>query len=187
MAGHRFLRGNLRGANHGLGAPILALILAAACAAPPSSPPELATGSVSPDSVEDDACNSIELRTPSGSRVDLTGSWRAVESVHYVRQVGGCVWWVALSDVAGQELGGSGVLIFHGGLRPDFTLRGEWMYVLRPPFSNAPPRGTATFIIDVSFVDGVETINLRQADPVEDEGPYESATLTYEGPLPPTR
>jgi hypothetical protein len=126
-------------------------------------------------------CAPIDLRSPSGVRVDLTGTWRGGQNVHYVRQDGSCVWWISLSDFPGQEVGAQVMAMFRGELSSDFTLRGEWMSVVRPPAISDPRRGIVVFEIEFETGAGSESLVLHGTSQA---GPYQADTLTYVGPLP---
>jgi hypothetical protein len=160
---------------------VLALTLAA-CG--PSLEPSVVQ-SPSPGEPAAETCPPINLVTPGGSRVDLTGTWRGEQAVHYVRQVGSCVWWIALSDYPGRELGAQYMVVFRGDIAADFTLTGEWMdVVFRPGISNQR-RGFVTFDVATETVSGDETLVLRSTTTAEQgAGPYASVTLEYFGPLP---
>lgn len=93
------------------------------------------------------------------------------------------MWWIALSDFPGQEVGAQVMVMFRGALSSDFTLRGEWMSVVRPPFSSDPRHGIVVFEIEFETAAGSETLVLRGTS---DFGPYQAVTLTHVGPLPPS-
>lgn len=137
------------------------------------------------------SCSPIELRTPGGSRVDLTGTWRGRSAIHYVRQSGTCVWWIALSDFPGEPAGSAHSITFHGQLRQDFTLAGEWAFVVRPIMPGTPPSNLepVTFSIEFDEVGGEEVVILRgpgagpnTGGPVVDF--YAAISLERVGPLP---
>jgi hypothetical protein len=161
----------------------LALLLVLAACTNGSTPnPSASTGPVASNPASAvAACAPLDLRSPSGARVDLTGTWRGGQNVHYVRQEGGCVWWISLSDFPGQEVGAQVMAMFRGELSSDFTLRGEWMSVVRPPFISDPRHGIVVFEIEFETGAGSETVILRGTSQA---GPYQADTLTYVGPLP---
>ena len=69
-----------------------------------------------------------------------------------VRQVGRCVWWIALSDFPGEAPGAEFTLTFRGDIGSDFILSGEWAFVVRPNSPGAPDRpneGRSTFTIEI--------------------------------------
>jgi hypothetical protein len=137
------------------------------------------------------ACSPIELRTPGGARVDLTGTWRGRGAVHHIRQSGSCVWWIALSDFPGLPAGSAYSITFHGQIQQDFTLVGEWAFVVRPITPGTPPSGMerVTLTIDVDATSGEEEIVLRGPGGGPDTGGpvvdfYDAITMERVGPLP---
>jgi hypothetical protein len=154
----------------------------------PMSPP---TGSASPaaqfSAPAAAACAPVELRLPSGARVNLTGTWQGAGRATFVRQLGSCVSWFALSNSPNRELGSDEMITFHGQVAADFTLSGEWTWILRHPNAPGPFGDSVTFEIDSAIVDGEETLVLRSTTtvpPSDGGGPYGAATLEYAGPLP---
>lgn len=136
------------------------------------------------------ACDPVDIRTPSGARIDLTGTWRGAQTLVYLRQESSCVWWMAISDFPGEALGSRILLVFEGNIYSDLTLRGEWMAIVKPLELLWPPRGATTFKIEVDDSGGTEAVVLRSLEPApltaSDARPYTDVTLTYVGPLPPT-
>lgn len=137
------------------------------------------------------SCGPIELRTPGGSRVDLTGTWRGRGAVHYVRQLGTCVWWIALSDIPGEPAGSAFSISFRGQVRQDFTLVGEWAFVVRPIIPGIPASAPqpVTFTIDVDVSGGEDALILQgPGGGIDTGGPvvgfYDAITLERVGPLP---
>jgi hypothetical protein len=163
---------------------IIATMALAACSgrSASTSPPFSGNGNPSPSGLA--PCDPVDIRTSSGTRIDLTGTWRGGQTVVYVRQEADCVWWMALSDYPDEALGSRSILVFRGNIHQDFTLRGEWMALVKP--TEWPPRGSTTFEID----DGgaTEAVILRSLEPVPmldvEARPYTSVILTYVGPLP---
>lgn len=79
---------------------------------------------------------------------------------------------------------------FRGEIGSDFTLRGSWMWIIRPMALGGPLAGSVAFEIDLPTVNGQETLVLRSttaASQNEGGGPYGAATLEYAGPLPPSQ
>jgi hypothetical protein len=161
----------------------VAIVLLAACSSSasgttsPIASVDAASGSTALD------CRPLDLRKPNGELLDLTGTWEGAATVHYVRQIGECVWWIALSDWPSQELGDFYSITFAGRLHQDLTLQGEFAAILRPNLGGVPisPGGRVTFAIDLSE----EPIRMRQVAPVEPTaGGYVDVTLGYVGPLP---
>jgi hypothetical protein len=75
-------------------------------------------------------CQSIDLRTPAGEALDLTGTWEGGAMVHHVRQTGDCVWWIAYGTWPGLALGETGTLVFASRLASDFTVRGRFEHIV---------------------------------------------------------
>jgi hypothetical protein len=151
----------------------------------PASPAPAAQASVPAAA----ACAPLDLRLPSGAELDLTGTWEGARSVTFVRQVGSCVSWIALSDNPNQELGAWAMSTFRGDIGSDFTLSGAWTWIVRPIGLVGPMGGSVTFEIELGTVTGEETLVLRSttaASQGEGGGPYGAATLEYAGPLPPS-
>lgn len=93
------------------------------------------------------------------------------------------MWWILLGT---DREGTHPALAFRGELASDFTLTGEWMSVVRPPFIADPWSGYVTF--DIEFGSDGEVNRLVSSEAELEEGgigPYAGATLTYEGALPP--
>jgi hypothetical protein len=164
------------------------LSLMSACAGQPEVTSEASASPVltgTPNPSGPAPCEPLDLRTPSGDRIDLTGTWRGAQTLVYVRQEANCVWWMALSDYPDEALGSRNMLLYRGNLYPDFTLRGDWMHLMKP--SEFPQSGSTTFEIDTD-IGGIETIVLRSTEPdfasLADARPYGGVTLTYVGPLP---
>lgn len=164
------------------------------CTAYSSAGPDTSADGSAPVSPVSSTCSPIELRTPGGSRVDLTGTWRGRSAVHYVRQSGSCVWWIALSDIPGEPAGSAHSITFHGQIRQDFTLVGEWAFVVRPIMPGTPPSAMepVTFSIEVDGVGGQEAVIIQgpgagpnTGGPVADF--YAAITLERVGPLPVSR
>jgi hypothetical protein len=155
------------------------------CTAPGSSPS--ASAPANPSAAASAAaqlqdCSPIELRTPQGVFVDLTGAWTGGSTIHDVRQLGDCVWWVGRSDWPNEELGSLWALVFSGHLHPDFTLSGEWVEVYRTSAAGGGGhRGLVAFDIEVQVVDGQEVIVLHRDNTAQlgDQGNFYTAdTLT---------
>lgn len=119
-----------------------------------SAPPSAA--SPPPSSASGPACPDVDLRTQSGERLDLTGTWLteregARGGIYYVHQVGSCVWMAGGFDdtdnPADSPLSYVTVVI-SGQIEPDFTIVGEWSDV-RVQFPNmAMGYGSLVLAID---------------------------------------
>ncbi|MGH2463383.1 MAG: hypothetical protein ACRDFZ_07175 [Candidatus Limnocylindria bacterium] len=86
-------------------------------------------------------CREIDLRTPQGQRVDLTGEWtggrwfsgRSAGERTFILQLGDCVW-ISISDSrfhANPERGSSLLGVLHGHVSSDFAITGDLVTILR--------------------------------------------------------
>lgn len=152
-------------------AALLVLSMLAACA----TTGEPAGASPSPISSAEAGfagCLPIDLLLPSGEHLDLTGTWVGGSTIHHVRQVDDCVWWVGVSDLPGEAPGESWMSSFQGHLTSDFTLSGIWadVYTNR---SGSLHEGRTTFVIQTTTVDGADSILLQEDDSaVREHGIY---------------
>jgi hypothetical protein len=107
------------------------------------------------------SCETLELRDPSGARIDLSGEWSANDEGQYkLKQVGDCLTWVGLSFFEDQSLGDSWITTFRGRIRTDRTISGEFLDV----FSTAPGSGTLELLIaDEADAYGGLTLTLTKA------------------------
>jgi hypothetical protein len=152
----------------------------------PASPGASAAQASAPTAA---ACAPVDLRRPSGEALDLTGTWQGARSVTFVRQVGSCVSWIALSNNPNQELGAWAMSTFRGDIGSDFTLSGAWTWIVRPLGVPGQMGGSVTFEIELATVNGEETLVLRSTTTAPQGGgggPYGAATLERAGPLPPS-
>jgi hypothetical protein len=140
------------------------LIACATTEVPPSIPPSPTASA----EVGFAGCVPIDLLLPSGERLDLTGTWVGGSTIHHVRQVGDCVWWVGISDLPGEAPGESWLNSFQGHLKPDFTLSGVWADVFTDLSGNLH-EGRTTYRIEMTEVEGAESIVLEQDDALPDE------------------
>jgi hypothetical protein len=131
-------------------ASVAVLVVVTACASPaasvdpsPSEPAEPATP---------DACRPIDLRAPSGERVDLTGTWQETGGgpFYIVDQNADCVWIIGAflrhEDVEGFAMWET--FVFDGNLRPDFTLQGRSVF-LNLPGQTRDYSGTFAMTLDL--------------------------------------
>ena len=113
-------------------------------------------------------CSTLDLRTPSGESIDLTGTWvtefwspRA--GTYYLQQIGNCLWWAGGFPLATDDptFGPTGnwITVFRGVIRNDLTIVGNWTDVHREcttatvlvcygPPSRPGTGGTITLLID---------------------------------------
>jgi hypothetical protein len=155
------------------------------------TPPTAESSFASPIPSSAARCEVFQLSSPQGNRIDLTGIWNGRGARHYVRQLGDCVWWFALSDIPGDPPGSAFSITFRGEIRPDFTLVGEWAFVVKPSRPDAPPveLDSITFSIEFDDIGGEEAVIIKGpgADATTG-GPvanfYSAITLERVGPLP---
>jgi hypothetical protein len=113
---------------------VAAIVVLSACT-PAGSTPSLAPTS-SPQTGTSD-CPNIDLRSPSGERVALTGTWvtereGARSGVYFVHQVGECVWFAGSFPWPGDASHGPlgfVTVVFRGRVRSDFSITGDWIDV----------------------------------------------------------
>lgn len=165
----------------------LAVILAACGAIPLASPLE-SGASVPSEAVGTTSCQPIELLTPSGQQLDLTGTWSGDSALFFVAQEGDCVAWEELSQ--GPELGSRFRRVFSGRLATDFTVAGTFVVTYASPQWVVPgagfvvPRsGEAEYQVSIE-VDGLEeTITLTgPSRESTDFGVFETVTLIQMSP-----
>ncbi|MEK6191452.1 MAG: hypothetical protein AABM41_03895 [Chloroflexota bacterium] len=108
--------------------------LVTACAAVPSASPSAAEPSATTAAVSGlpPGCETIDLRSPTGERIDLNGEWTGsatlfnASEVALLNEVGGCVY----GSVTGVDPDGSEVISnLSGRLSSDFTIEFEVVIV----------------------------------------------------------
>lgn len=84
------------------------------------------------------ACPDIDLRTPSGDRIALSGTWVTEREgtragIYYLHQVGECLWFAGgfppPGDPDSQGPLGFQTVVFKGRLQSDFSITGDWIDV----------------------------------------------------------
>lgn len=140
---------------HACGGLLLLMVLAACQLPTPSATSEpTASRRTSGAAVE---CPDIDLRTPAGARVDLTGTWTtgsvdAGSRVMYeLHQEGECLWGRAYSAFGGQEPTESFDIILVGTVRSDLTVELDLLELgLGNPFGY-PAFGRASATLEIEF------------------------------------
>lgn len=139
------------------------------------------------------ACELIQLISPQGDPVDLTGTWDGGVFLHHVRQVGDCVSWIGYARWPGTEPGELATITFFGRAAADFSVAGTWTTIVRPDAVDAyyppSPDGPVRFLIEFDPELGtVSELVLTGYDPgLVSLGfpiPYPSQVLRWVGPLP---
>jgi hypothetical protein len=106
----------------------LGVLLATQIAACSSTPPS-ESGAPAESQIASTACDAarLDLRSPTGRPVNLTGAWRANDGgIYHLQQEGGCIYWLGQSDAPGSELGVEWTNVFVGSVHDDFTITGSW-------------------------------------------------------------
>jgi hypothetical protein len=155
-----------------------------ACGLSASSDAGLSEGpEVSSGAAVTQACASIDLRTPSGDGLDLTGTWSGDGALFFVAQDGDCVHWEELSGTEGGPLGERFRRVFSGTLREDFTVSGTFgMIYVQPgwivpaPGYDVPRSGEAVYEV-VFDEEGAPTLEGPARESV-DYGAFETVVLT---------
>jgi hypothetical protein len=109
---------------------------------------------------EEVRCQAVNLLTPKGERIDLTGTWRGHDrGTYFIRQSGSCVWWVGLSNDTGGLQGPTPdwTRAFFGTLSSTFQLRGSYADV---PWGSGFGYGPLEWLLYIDEVDGVEAVTL---------------------------
>jgi hypothetical protein len=144
---------------------LVLVALLAACSASVGATDSEPSATSSAAAVADRACNPIDLRTPSGQRIDLTGTWKGYETLHFVRQYGDCVWWEELTALQDEPLGNIYRSVFFGRLQTDFTLVGQWADIYTGILPNGAPvipsNGEAVWEIIIESEGTAEVTTLR--------------------------
>jgi hypothetical protein len=144
------------------------LLVLAGCIA--SAPAGVSVGPAADASPREGKCTPVELRTPSGTLIDLTGTWFGVDDQTYYSflQIGRCMW--------ASSTGGPHVfdqvriccqeLMLHGTLASDFTIGVDFAYVPLDCTPGGPDCrgevGTATLMIEIENGPDGEVITLHK-------------------------
>jgi hypothetical protein len=118
---------------------------------PSASPSEAALSGLPP------GCGPIELRGPSGKRVELDGQWIEVDRVGepmtwWIRTQGDCVWGNGLADV--ETLGPHQVQGLSGVIGSDFVITGE-ILMLGPSDEATTPYSPLRMLIEFGAADEI--------------------------------
>lgn len=148
---------------------VVAVLGLAACTL--GSPAPSAVPSPTPNESPAEAsttCDELNLRTPTGRQLDLTGTWELadVPIVRLVRQIGDCVWWEEFDAVPGEPRAQVYRRVYFGTLQSDLTITGHFgdiFYV--SAFDPAGEFcvqlfGRATWRVDITVSGGDDLITL---------------------------
>jgi hypothetical protein len=158
--------------------------LLTACAAVPSPSPSAAEPSASApvEAGLPPGCETIDLRSPTGERIDLTGEWAGTgilagesESA-WLQQIGDCVYGSVVGSYVTGELSEGTITNLSGRVGVDFRIGFETVIVSQPQFF---PLGTySTMVMRIEW-DADGRIRLR-----EDREPGEAAGRCVQGYCP---
>jgi hypothetical protein len=165
------------------------MLVLVGCGAASPSPAESVSPGPSVVGAPPADCGTSNLVSPSGDRLDLTGTWQGGVMVHHVRQTGDCVSWIGYGTWPGTELGEIGTLVFLGRLAPDFSVRGQFTWIVgleNPNNAYGLPGQGRHLEFEVVFDDaGKPTTLVRDAPPAVTPSDFEYYDeLQYVGPLP---
>jgi len=112
-------------------------------------------------------CGPIDLRTPSGERVDLDGTWIEVDTpgatpaTWWIRTLGDCVWGVGKVDEFPENPGPDTVQHLRGKVRTDFVIEGE-IVLVGPAVATAIAATAYARVELIIEFDEAGLINLRE-------------------------
>jgi hypothetical protein len=164
-----------------------ALMIGCTSSSSPGSegPSQVGSNLTAPDPA--DTCRPIDIRSPTGERIDLTGTWEGGVFIHHVRQIGDCVWWIGYGRWPGTEPGELATLTFFGRLATDFTVAGVFATIVRPDspayYFPGPSSGSVAFDIGFDSETGAAT-TLTRVGAGRTDAEYPSEVLRLVGPLP---
>jgi hypothetical protein len=130
------------------------------------SPTPVATPNASAAAVE--VCPRLDLRAPTGQRLDLGGRWLANDGGSYfLSQDESCLFWMGQSPPSGDvPAGGNWTNVFSGRILSSFVVAGPWSDVPAGAAASAN-HGTLTLGIDFFDLDSVTwpALVLQSQDP----------------------
>jgi hypothetical protein len=114
--------------------PGIVLLLSLVACATPGAPTDIPAPSRSAPGIGAQNCATIDLRSPSGNEIDLTGTWMTEKEgvrggLYHFQQSGECIWFAGAID-PGVEVGDIAldlpVVVFAGRMGTDLTVAGRW-------------------------------------------------------------
>lgn len=94
-------------------------------------------------------CPDLDLLDPSGSAVDLTGTWQANDfGLYDLHQDGSCLYWLGMSRYADSEPGEYWTNVLYATIRTDFSIAGHWGSVPHLPESDL---GNGEITLEIGF------------------------------------
>ena len=137
--------------------------------APPTESPAAEAGNLPP------GCEPINLRSPAGEAVDLTGVWIQDEEEGrqparwWIRALGDCIWGTGTYDVYTEDVHADSVQVLQGRVGNDFVIEGT-IVLLGPHLSFATPEYFSEVRLLIEF-DQASEITLREDRIPGVEGP----------------
>ncbi len=117
------------------------------------------------DQAPDTACSPIDLGSPGGNPLDLTGFWRANDLGYYnMYQQDSCLHWLGQSQNAGEVRGESWTNVFIGSIESDFTVTGRWGDVPYAEILTGNDAGSVTMAIEFGGSGAAESPFLKVTD-----------------------
>jgi len=136
---------------------------------PPTESPAAEAGNLPP------GCEPINLRSPAGEAVDLTGVWIQDEEEGrqparwWIRALGDCIWGTGTYDVYTEDVHADSVQVLQGRVGNDFVIEGT-IVLLGPHLSFATPEYFSEVRLLIEF-DQASEITLREDRIPGVEGP----------------
>ena len=158
-----------------------AILLVGLAACTPSKPQPSSLPDPSKQAAAAD-CPAINLRSPAGVQVGLTGTWRSNDTgLYYLNKDRACLSWLGQSQYLGEEPGWGWTQVFIGSVHPDFTISGTWNDV---PYRHADNLGRGEITLRIEFDDSgpVEQIYLEA---IGGTGGFGGFRWVLENSLPP--
>lgn len=110
----------------------MVLLIGSGCARSPEAPVDVQPSAASSTGPGNALCPEIDLRSPTGDRVDLNGEWEQRISDDqppvrwWVRQIGSCVWAVTMSpEFPDEQIQGFDLQALRGEIDASFTIGAE--------------------------------------------------------------
>ena len=127
----------------------------------PASSDAQGIGSGTPGDAAVGRCAPVDLRTPTGERIDLTGTWVTEKEGTRgggIRQIGDCLWWSGGYPDPSEDAGRSyyQINVFRGTIDTDFTVDGEWAD-LRQSVVEVPLGGGGRSSLAIEFTTAGDT------------------------------
>lgn len=120
---------------------LLPLLLTGCAAGNTASGGSMQPSAASSMGPSNERCPPVDLRTPSGVGIDLTGTWTGDQAIFLVAQIGDCVWWEELSAQGNRAPGERFRRVFSGKLQSDFTIVGRFAMIYVDPTWAVPAPG----------------------------------------------